>query len=71
MPTSDNSPMNRMQQIADISARINRLTNELRPISESIKAGKHDGTALELSNRIQTEIGALDKQLGQLRNIKE
>ena len=52
----------KVQQIADIASRINRLQDRLAPITERINFGERDPAVLEENNRLQAEISRLHEE---------
>ena len=52
----------KVQQIADIASRINRLKHRLGPITERINAGDRDPAVLKENNRLQAVISRLHEE---------
>jgi hypothetical protein len=58
-----------IDRIAEVSRRIARLCEELRPVSASISDGTAAGATFEKNNRLQKEIGRLDELREQLNEV--
>ncbi len=55
-----------LTQVDEVTRRIGVLVNEIRPLSQHIMAGTADANIIEKNNRLQDEIGSLDKLREQL-----